>query len=134
VPYTYSKTEKYRGLHLVAGAVERKVVVVRQISARELAREMANDRPVYLVDVRQPWEHELAALPNSVLIPLNELPGRTDEIQPPVKALLVVYCHHGMRSLSGAVILEQLGFPDVVSLAGGIDAWSTQVDPGIPRY
>jgi rhodanese-related sulfurtransferase len=56
------------------------------------------------------------------------------EIRPPDDALLVVYCHHGIRSLSGAAILEQHGFANVVSLAGGIDAWSLHIDPKVPRY
>ncbi len=108
--------------------------MVRQINVRQLAEYVADGQPVYLLDVRQPWEHETTALPNSHLIPLGELPGRGDEIQPPDGALVVVYCHHGIRSLSGAAILEQLGFANVVSLAGGIDAWSLHVDSNIPRY
>jgi rhodanese-related sulfurtransferase len=87
-----------------------------------------------LVDVRQPWEHDTAALPSSVLMPLAELSQRTDEIHPSAETMIVVYCHHGIRSLSGAAILESAGFKNVVSLAGGIDAWSLQIDPRVPRY
>jgi rhodanese-related sulfurtransferase len=108
--------------------------VVRQIGARELAAKLSAKQPVYLLDVRQPWEHETAALPNSLLVPLNELAGRMDELHPPDDALVVVYCHHGIRSLSGAAILENAGFKNVASLAGGIDAWSILVDPRAPRY
>src|SRR5262245_8566856 len=108
--------------------------MARHITPRELALQVANDRPVYLLDVRQPWEHATAALPGSVLIPLNELPARAAEVRPAESALLVVYCHHGVRSLSAAAQLERLGFRDVVSLAGGIDAWSCEVDPTVPRY
>jgi rhodanese-related sulfurtransferase len=100
----------------------------------EVAERLAAGEPVYLLDVRQPWEHEAAALPGSVLIPLGELLQRREEVEPPEDAWVVVYCHHGIRSLSGAALLEQLGFPRVVSLAGGIDAWSLQVDPQVPRY
>jgi adenylyltransferase/sulfurtransferase len=107
---------------------------MRQISVKELARQLANGRLFFLVDVRQPWEHELAALPDSVLIPLAELPRRLQEIRPSVDATLVAYCHHGIRSLSAAAFLEQAGFANVVSLAGGIDAWSLHVDPSVPRY
>ena len=53
---------------------------------------------------------------------------------PPTGALLVVYCHHGIRSMSAAQFLERAGFTNVVSLAGGIDAWSVEVDPKVPRY
>jgi adenylyltransferase/sulfurtransferase len=108
--------------------------VVRQINVRELNQKLTAGEPVYFVDVRQPWEHETAAFPDSRLIPLNELISRLDEVQPPNGALVVVYCHHGIRSLSGAALLESAGVHNVVSLAGGIDAWSLQVDPRVPRY
>ncbi len=108
--------------------------MVRQLNVRDLSAKLAAKEPVYLIDVRQPWEHETAALPNSVLVPLNELISRIDEIHPPDEALVVVYCHHGIRSLSGAALLENAGFRNVVSLAGGIDSWSLQVDPTMPRY
>jgi rhodanese-related sulfurtransferase len=108
--------------------------VVQQINVRALAAKLAANEPVYLVDVRQPWEHETAALPNSLLLPLNELVGRTEEVHPPEAALVVVYCHHGIRSLSGAALLETAGFKNVASLTGGIDAWSILVDPKVPRY
>lgn len=105
--------------------------MVAQISPRELYRSLENGQPVCLLDVRQPWENELAALPNSLLIPLNELAQRAKEIRP---GDVVVYCHHGIRSLSAAGFLERLGFANVKSLAGGIDAWSCEVDPSVPRY
>jgi rhodanese-related sulfurtransferase len=108
--------------------------MVREIDARQLAERMDAREPVYLLDVRQPWEHQTAALAGSRLIPLQQLAARVSEVQPPEGCLLVVYCHHGIRSRSGAALLEQLGFKDVVSLAGGIDAWSLMVDPRLPRY
>ncbi len=111
-----------------------KCTVVQEISPRELARHMANDHTVYLLDVRQRWEHETAALAGSVLIPLGELAARAGEVRPESGALLVVYCHHGVRSLSAAALLERLGHANVTSLAGGIDAWSQEVDPTVPRY
>jgi rhodanese-related sulfurtransferase len=107
--------------------------VVRQIEPSELAQALASGN-VYLLDVRQPWEHATAALPGSVLIPLHELPARAHEVRPPPDALVVVYCHHGIRSLSGAALLERAGLTHVASLAGGIDAWSLEVDPTVPRY
>jgi rhodanese-related sulfurtransferase len=101
---------------------------------RELQRKLAAGEPIYLIDVRQPWEHEVVALPDSLLIPLGELPARSAEIQPPAGALIVAYCHHGIRSLSAAALLEQLGIGPAVSLAGGIDAWAREIDPSMPRY
>lgn len=108
--------------------------MVRHITPRDLAKHLANGQAVYLVDVRQPWEKELATLPDSLLIPLNELAQRAREISAPTPSMIVVYCHHGIRSVSAGAFLERLGFTDVHSLTGGIDAWSCEVDPGVPRY
>jgi adenylyltransferase/sulfurtransferase len=108
--------------------------VVRQMAVRELAAKLQANEQVCLLDVRQPCEHQAAALPGSVLIPLNQLPARMEDIPAGKDALVVVYCHHGIRSLSGAAFLERAGFTNAVSLAGGIDAWSVEVDPKVPRY
>jgi rhodanese-related sulfurtransferase len=95
---------------------------------RELLR--AADPP-QLVDCREPWEHDLCHLPGDVLLPLGELVERAGELDPARPVL--VYCHHGVRSINGAVLLERLGFT-TMSLRGGIDAWSLRIDPGVPRY
>ena len=109
---------------------------IRQITVEELARMRAAGDPVLLVDVRQPWENETAALPDSLLIPLHELDERGSEVAAaaPAGALVVAYCHHGVRSLSGAAILAGQGVAPVASLAGGIDAWSLRIDPALRRY
>jgi adenylyltransferase/sulfurtransferase len=101
---------------------------------RDLAARIKEGEPVVLVDVRQPVEHEISALPGSVLIPLDQLSARFQDVQPPAGSLVVVYCHHGIRSLAGAGFLEQRGLSNVVSLSGGIDAWSVHIDPTVPRY
>ena len=75
-----------------------------------------------------------AKLPDSLLIPLNELPTLSAEISVEPATLTVVYCHHGIRSQSAAEYLLRLGHANVRSLAGGIDAWSCEVDPAVPRY
>lgn len=108
--------------------------MIRQIDVRQLAERLARGEPIHLLDVRQQWEHDSAALPGSQLIPLDQLSHRADEIETDPGALIVVYCHHGIRSLSGAALLQHLGFANVASLAGGIDAWSIHVDPRVPRY
>lgn len=96
------------------------------------ARLAAGDAPL-LLDVREPWEFQTAHLPNSTLVPMNEVPGRAfselDEDQP-----IAVLCHHGARSLSVANWLRQQGFSRAQSVAGGIDLWSRVIDPSIPRY
>ncbi|AKF80881.1 Sulfur carrier protein adenylyltransferase ThiF [Myxococcus fulvus 124B02] len=86
-----------------------------------------------LLDVRFPHEHEYVALPDSVLIPLPELDERADELEPLRGRPVVVYCHHGVRSLDGAAYLLSRGL-EAVSLRGGIDLYSIQVDPSLPRY
>ena len=107
---------------------------MHEITAGELAAKLKGGESVYLVDVRQAWEHQVAALPRSVLVPLDELQNRVNDIDPPDGALIVTYCHHGMRSLSAAALLGRAGVAGVVSLAGGIDAWSRLIDPNVPRY
>jgi rhodanese-related sulfurtransferase len=105
-----------------------------EIGPRELSAKLSRGEPVWLLDVRHGWEHDLARLRDQALIPLAELPGRLGEVQPPTGAQIVCYCHHGVRSLSAAAILREAGFVDAVSLAGGIDLWSRLIDPSIPRY
>ena len=107
---------------------------MKEITVQELADRLEKGEKPYLLDVRQPWEHEIAKLPGSVIVPLDELLARTSEIEVGEDRLLVCYCHHGVRSLHAAVILGAAGFPNAVSLRGGIDAWSQVVDPGVPRY
>jgi len=104
-----------------------------EIRPEELSSRLRAGERVFLLDVRQEWEHQLSRLPDQALIPLHELPYRLDEVRPE-GALLVAYCHHGVRSLSAAALLRQAGFADAVSLAGGIDLWSRLVDPSVPRY
>lgn len=106
----------------------------REIDAPELAARLGRGEPTVLLDVREPWEHQLAALPGSVLVPLGELSRRLDDVHVPVGALVVTYCHHGVRSLQAAEWLRSMGWPAVVSLAGGIDGWSQRVDPLVKRY
>lgn len=106
----------------------------REMTVRELAQRLEAGEPVHLLDVRQPEEQALAALPNSQLIPLNQLFERVGEVQPPREAPIVVYCHHGIRSMHGAMVLVQHGHAEVYSLRGGIDAWAIEIDPNVPRY
>ena len=108
--------------------------MIREIKPRDLAQQLAEGNAIRLLDVRQPWESQIASLPESKLIPMGELPYRTAEIEGEGSRMLVVFCHHGIRSLSAAEYLERVGFQNVLSLAGGIDAWSCEIDPSVPRY
>ena len=106
----------------------------KQITPAVLAARMGAGEKILLVDVRQPEEFALAKIAGSTLIPLPELMGRVGEVEPAEGTQIVVYCHHGVRSVTGAALLERAGNANVLSLAGGIDAWSCQVDPSVPRY
>jgi rhodanese-related sulfurtransferase len=107
--------------------------MIQQISAKQLAARIDAGERFHLLDVRQPAENALAALPASQLVPLNELQARLAEVLVPEGSTLVVYCHHGVRSMHGGMFLAQHGFAPL-SLAGGIEAWSVEVDPSVPRY
>jgi adenylyltransferase/sulfurtransferase len=108
--------------------------VVREIDVRQLEQLLKGGARVALVDVREPWEHALGVLPGSLTIPLGELAERADEVEADADTLVVAICHHGVRSRGAAAILGAAGLRDVVSLAGGLDAWSRLVDPTLPRY
>ncbi len=86
-----------------------------------------------LLDVREAWEFQTAHLPDSLLMPMGEVPSRAyNELDPDQP--VIVMCHHGARSLNVTMWLRQQGFDGAQSLAGGIDAWSRTVDPSVPRY
>ena len=87
---------------------------------------------VILLDVREPQELAAAAVVGTLDVPMGQIPGRLDELDR--DKTIVVMCHGGMRSMQVAAFLMQNGFDDVVNLDGGIDAWSREVDPQIPRY
>lgn len=107
---------------------------MHEIEPKALADRLARGDATYLLDVREPFEYRIASLPGSVLMPLGELQQRLHDVRPPEGALLVTICHHGVRSLQASLWLRSVGFPEAVSLAGGIDAWSATVDPSVPRY
>lgn len=107
---------------------------IRQIHPAEVKQMMDAGEPVHLLDVRQPEEYEHCHLTGCQLIPLPELSRRHSEVEVPEGTTVVVYCHHGMRSLTGAAILQQAGHENVASMSGGIEAWSLLVDPTVPRY
>lgn len=104
------------------------------MSPEELSEWLKREKPPHLLDVRQPEEHETAALANSKLIPLGELLGRAKEIEAWKDEDVVVYCHHGVRSLMAIGGLRTMGFKKLHNLTGGIDAWSVKVDAAVPRY
>ncbi|HEU4685488.1 MAG TPA: rhodanese-like domain-containing protein [Nitrospira sp.] len=102
------------------------------ISPRELKSRLDNGEQLVLLDVREQWEYDLAKLQGSILIPLATLPQSLSKLRRDSE--IVAICHHGMRSADATNFLLQQGFPNVKNLVGGIDAWSVQVDGGVPRY
>jgi rhodanese-related sulfurtransferase len=107
-----------------------------EIPVDELARRRAavpiEGDGLALLDVREPWEVEICRLPGSINIPLAQLPGRVDVL--PRDGMLVVLCHHGMRSQQATHWLRANGIANAVNLAGGIDAWARVIDPGMRTY
>lgn len=102
------------------------------ITPKELKERLDKGDKLFLLDVREPYEHSMARIEGSVLIPLATLPNSLEKLDR--NAEIVAYCHHGMRSADAVGFLLQQGFTNVKNLVGGIDAWSVQVDPSIPRY
>ncbi|MBL0170844.1 MAG: HesA/MoeB/ThiF family protein [Gemmatimonadaceae bacterium] len=97
-----------------------------------LAARLTGGDALVVLDVREPWEFDLASVPNSTLVPLSTLPSAINRLERDME--YVVLCHHGMRSEMAANYMRAQGFPTVHNLVGGIDAWSLQVDPTVPRY
>jgi sulfur-carrier protein adenylyltransferase/sulfurtransferase len=105
---------------------------VPQVGVRALHERMQSGQPYVLLDVREPFEFELARIGGANLIPLGELPQRTNELDR--ESEIFVFCHSGTRSERAAEFLRAAGFPKVTNVAGGIDAWSEEIDPNVPRY
>jgi adenylyltransferase/sulfurtransferase len=105
--------------------------VVAEMSVAQLKDRLERGEDVFLLDVREQFEHEIANLQGR-LIPLGELPARFAELDK--EREIVVYCHHGNRSRFAAEFLQHQGFRSVINLAGGIEAWATEIDPTMPHY
>ncbi len=102
------------------------------IDVQTLQKKMAAAAGWTLLDVREPYEVEVASIEGATLMPLGELPSRLAELDRASEIL--VLCHSGVRSGQAAEFLRAAGFPKVANVAGGIDAWSEEIDPNVPRY
>jgi len=89
---------------------------------------------IALVDCREPKEYDVAKIAGAVLMPMGQWPPSESAIQALDGKRVVVHCHHGGRSLRVANWFRQNGHPEATSMAGGIDQWSLEIDPQIPRY
>lgn len=102
------------------------------ITPPDVKAKMDQGEKLLLLDVREAWEVAINRLNGAVHIPLGELPQRFSELDP--QAEIVAYCHMGVRSLKATRFLLEQKFQNVKNLAGGIEAWSLEVDPNVPRY
>jgi rhodanese-related sulfurtransferase len=102
------------------------------VTPRELRAALDEGRPLVVLDVREDFELALAALAGALHVPMRRVPERLGELDPAGE--VVVLCHHGVRSAAVVRFLELQGFTRARNLDGGIDAWSVEIDPAVPRY
>ena len=103
-----------------------------EIAPDELSERLSRGEPVELIDVREPYEWEIARIEGARLVPLGTIAGAVGSLDPARE--YVVYCHHGSRSAAAVEFLRDRGFGRARNLEGGIDRWSAEVDPSVPQY
>ncbi|WP_239349991.1 rhodanese-like domain-containing protein [Snodgrassella communis] len=107
-------------------------MTIQTLSATQLQQWQQQNQNFILLDVREDNEVQYAAIPGHHHIPMNMIPLRQNEL--PDDKPIVLYCHHGMRSMQVALYLQETGFDNLYNLHGGIDAWSREVDASVPTY
>lgn len=105
-----------------------------RITPRLARRRLESGENLLLLDVREPIERQMASIEPSLFVPMRELPSRVGELTEFKDREIIVYCHHGVRSVVAASWLRRNGFERVKNLEGGIDRWTTDADQSIPRY
>jgi rhodanese-related sulfurtransferase len=107
-----------------------------EVTPRQVKAMLDAGDDLVILDVRTPREFEVARIDAGgvELAPLQTLTQRVDDLEELRDRRIVTLCHHGVRSMQAAAVLRQAGFRDVLSIAGGIDVWSLDVDPSVPRY
>jgi rhodanese-related sulfurtransferase len=103
-----------------------------EITPAAVKARLDRGEKLHLVDVREPWEYDLCRIEGAKLVPLGSLAASLNTL--PDVDEVICYCHHGMRSLDAATWLRFQGIAKAKSLAGGIERWSLEVDPKVPRY
>ncbi|HEX4134302.1 MAG TPA: rhodanese-like domain-containing protein [Bryobacteraceae bacterium] len=104
-----------------------------EITPEEVADLRKGEMPLRLIDVREPEEHAVCHIEGAALIPMQSIPEHVNELDRS-DTRIVVFCHHGVRSLSVVHWLRRQGVENCQSMAGGIDLWSLTVDRNVPRY
>ncbi|MBI4385752.1 MAG: rhodanese-like domain-containing protein [Elusimicrobia bacterium] len=105
-----------------------------EITVEELKQKLDRKEDIFLLDVREQFEYDIARLENARLIPLGQLPDRVSELEPFKDREIAVYCKAGGRSGRAVQLLRGRGFLGAVNVAGGIDAWSERIDPTVASY
>lgn len=106
-----------------------------EVTPADVRRRLDAGESLHLIDVRQPEEFAIARIDGSELIPMNTVPNELQSLEAKAEeATLIVFCHHGVRSANVVNWLRGQGVANTQSMAGGIDLWSIQIDPSVPRY
>lgn len=106
-----------------------------EVSPQEVQRRIDSGEKLHLIDVREPQEFALARIEGGDLIPMRSIPGELQTLESKAdEGALIVFCHHGVRSLNVVQWLREQGVEACQSMTGGIDAWSLTVDSSVPRY
>jgi rhodanese-related sulfurtransferase len=103
-----------------------------EIAPREVKERFDRGEKFAFIDVREPWEHQTSHIEGAQLIPLGRIQANFAEIE--AAGNVVLFCHHGMRSLDAAAWLRSQGVEGARSMTGGIERWSVEIDPKVPRY
>ena len=106
--------------------------MIQQVSPTELQEKIQSGKKPFLLDVREEFERDICKLTDDKHIPMKEIPMRYSELDS--SSEIVVYCRSGQRSMNVCNFLAQAGFEKISNLAGGILAWSDQIDPSLPKY
>ncbi|HKV27216.1 MAG TPA: rhodanese-like domain-containing protein [Candidatus Acidoferrales bacterium] len=103
-----------------------------EIAPAEVKQQLDRGEKLFFVDVRESWEHQLCHIEGSKLIPLGQIPASLQEFE--AADSVILFCHSGRRSLDAATWLRSQGIAGARSMTGGIDRWSQEIDPRVPRY
>ena len=103
-----------------------------EITPREVKSMMERGEKFLFVDVREKWEFETSGIEGAVLVPMREISSNLTKFEEADN--IVLFCHHGIRSLDAAAWLRSQEIPGAKSMAGGIDRWSAEIDANVPRY
>ncbi len=105
-----------------------------EIDCRSVKQKLDAGEDLLFIDCREPDEHATAKIAAAKLVPMSEIADRLGELEPYRQRPIVVHCHHGGRSMRVVRWLREQGYKLAQNMTGGIDAWSQEIDPNVPRY